>query len=217
MQCRHQRCDLTGGAHGTESLDLFIDDGLHRCDLATALGESGFGEAPEVVHVEQGDSREISSCRIDITRYGHIDHEDRTTVTNSHDTGEIGVFEDHRLGAGSGHEEINFGQRCIEIGQADRTPAETLGNLGRIVEGAIGDADVGDTVGGERTNHALAHLSGTHDKDAAAFELAEVLGGHGNGCGGHRRDMTTDLRFGSHSFANLERVTEQQIDLRTRC
>ena len=155
MQRGDKRRDFAGSTHCTEPLDLFVDDGVHRSNFAPAFSQTGFGETTKIIHIEQGDTGKLSRRRIDVSGHSDVDNQDRSTITGSHDPGEIRVLKDHGLSASTGHEEINFGQREIEIGETDRTTTETHRDLGSGIEGAIGDADIGDTVGGERPHHAL--------------------------------------------------------------
>ena len=103
----------------------------------------------------------------------------------------------------------------IQFSEAHCATAEAGCDLCGVVEGAIGDTDIGDSVAGERPHHALTHLTSAHHEDAATLEGTELGGGHGHRSGGDRCDVAADLGLGADTFAHLERVAEQQVELRT--
>ena len=53
-EIRQERLDGSTRNRGHESVDLVVDDGVHRTDLVAAFGSSGFGERVQVVHVRHG-------------------------------------------------------------------------------------------------------------------------------------------------------------------
>jgi hypothetical protein len=72
-QRRYDRSCLPVGSELNEPLDLLSDDLIDGADLLATLSHAGVGEGFEIVHVEEGDARQVANGRIDIAGDRDVD------------------------------------------------------------------------------------------------------------------------------------------------
>ena len=147
-------------------------------DLAAPLCQAGLDERTHVVKVEELDARKLGHRGVDVTRHGHVDNQQGSSVAGVDDGCQVAPVDD-------GRRRTRRREQHVDVGQGGADPVELHGaatdarcQRHGALPGAVGDEDLGAVDACHRQRHALPDLTGTQQQDALAFERAQSPSGH---------------------------------------
>ncbi|CAB4734111.1 unannotated protein [freshwater metagenome] len=119
---------------------------------------------------------------------------------------------DYRAGTCAGHDQVRLCECRAEIGERVHTAADTGSERNGAFNGAVGNCDLTDAGTTQRHCRSLGHLAGADDEYAPSAELTESFLRHLDGCVRDTRRAASDCRLGTGPLADLERVTEEEVE-----
>ena len=121
-----------------------------------------------------------------------------------------------RLRAGRREQQVDVGDTVGHVDERHGLGADAGGQRQRPGLRAVGHHQVDALArAGQGDGHALAHVTRAQQQHGLAGQSAQPVTRHGDGRLRDRRDLAADAGLGAGPLAALERVPQQQVELRT--
>src|SRR4051794_2942767 len=201
-QRRDRRDDVQARLPVAEPFRLLLDDRLRPLRLATAAAQALADDGLKVVDVVQVAVLEVGDGRIDVTRNGEVDHEERPSVPIRH----VAPGQNLLRRAGRRDDHVGLLELAPEIAERHGARVEGVREPRRALLRPARHGGDRRSSRSQRTGGQLADLARADQQDTAAGQLAEDLLGESARSRGNRRWALGDRCLGANLLSDAERL-----------
>ena len=135
---------------------------------------------------------ELADLKLNVTRHGQIDHEDRSVSARLDRPLDQPQSDDRQLAGGAGNDDIELGQAFADVFKTDRRRAETIRQRATTINRPVGDDDLLRLLRRKMRRAQLDHFAGADEQHLLISNALEDALGQTYCSGGHRNDVGAD-------------------------
>ncbi len=170
---------------------------------------------PQVVDRVEVDVLEFADARIDVARYGEVEHEHRPVPALVERSPDLVEANHESRARGGGNDEVGLRQVRSERVEPDRGGLETLCDSLGTACAPVRDDHAPDFLGMQVPGAELDHFAGADQERRMSLESREHAARELNAGGGDGHRTCADRRFRANALGDGKARLEQAIELRS--